>query len=309
VVAAAPPPAPSGLVVFDDVSLDGQRTFVFRERADGSRVVRITRKGNWWWPVWSPDARLVAAFDGPRIGVLTPDGRVVRQVRTIGSTAYLTWSPDGRWFAYVAEHCDSPASHEDPACGTLWVVRVDGRGQRRASREGAVALVYSFEKPYDWSPDGRRLVYATIEGLVVVDVLSARRHLLGPSAHLETVPDWSPDGTRLLYGHGSELVTSAPDGSGRRLVRGAHDALLAAWSPDGRRIAYIQGPHVFVARPDGSARVRIAGGLPESPLVWSRDGTRLLVGMGGGDRFEILAADGRARPRRIRGGDNGDWNG
>jgi Tol biopolymer transport system component len=308
-IAAAPPPSPPGIVVFDDISLDGQRTFIVRERADGTRVVRITRNGNWWWPVWSPDGRQVAAFNGRGIGVLTPGGRVVRHVQALGSTAYLTWSPDERWFAYVAEHCNPPGSHEDPSCGTLWVVRVDGTGQRRASREGAVALVYSFEKPYDWSPDGRRLVYATIKGLVVYDLLTGRRHLLGPSAHLEASPDWSPDGTRLLYGYGSELVTSAPDGTRRRLVRGAHDSLLAAWSPDGRRIAYIQGLNVFVARPDGSARVRIGGGLAESPLIWSRDGTHLLVGVGGGDRFEILAADGRARPRHIRGGDKGDWNG
>src|SRR4051794_10789432 len=308
-VAAAPPPSPPGLVVFDDISLDGQRTFILRERADGTSVVRITRTGNWWWPVWSPDGRLIAAFGGPGIGVLTRGGRIVRGVPTIGSTAYLTWSPDGRWFAYVAEHCDPPGSHEDPSCGTLWAVRVDGTGVRRGSREGAVALVYSFEKPYDWSPDGRKLVYATIKGLVVVDVLTGRRHLLGPSAHLEASPDWSPDGTRLLYAYGSELVTSAPDGSGRRLVRGAHDTLLAVWSPDGRRIAYIQGEHVFVSRPDGSERVRIGSGLAELPLVWSHDGTRVLVGVGGGDRFEILAADGRARPRRIPGGENGDWNG
>jgi Tol biopolymer transport system component len=125
------------------------------------------------------------------------DGRVVRRVRTIGSTAYLTWSPDGNRFVYVAERCQDPAGHEDPSCGTLWFFHVDGRGRRRASGEQAVALVWP---------------------------------LLGPSARIEAVPDWSPDGRRLLYTYGCALVTSAPDGSDRRIVRGARDTLLAAWS-------------------------------------------------------------------------------
>jgi Tol biopolymer transport system component len=310
-VVAAPPPSPPGLIVFDQVSLDGQRTFVYRERADGSRRVLVMRNG--WDPVWSPDGRLIAAFRGRGIAAARRDGRVVRRVSTVGSTAYLTWSPDGRRLAYVAEHCQDPAGHEDPSCGTLWVVRVDGSGQRRASEEQAVDLVNSFERPYSWSPDGRRIAFAGRRGLVVSDVLSGRRRLLGPTAHIEAVPDWSPDGSRLLYTYGSALVTSSPDGSDRRIVPGARDTLLSAWSPDGSRIAYIRGVHgdddwrLFVSAPNGDARVQLGQAQSDRPLVWSPDGRFLLVGVAGDVRFEIFRADGRGRPRFVGGGENGDW--
>jgi len=310
VLAAPPPPSPPGQIVFDQVSPDGQRTFVYRERGDGSGRVLVLRNGS--DPVWSPDGRFIAAFQGRGITVARRDGRVVRRVRTVGSTAYLTWSPDGRRFAYVTLHCDEPAGRQDPSCGTLWVVRVDGSGKRRASAEHAVAVVYSFERPYAWSPDGRRIAFAGFEGLVVSDVATGRRHALDPTRRSEAVPDWSPDGRRLLYTYGSSLVTSAPDGSGRRIVRGAGDALLAAWSPEGSRIAYVrrlQGDdwRVFVSAPNGGARVQLGQAQSDRPLVWSPDGRFLLVGVAGDARFEIFRADGRARPRFVRGGENGDW--
>jgi len=310
VVAAPPPSPPPGLIVFDQVSLDGQRTFIFRERGDGSGRVLVLRGGS--DPVWSPDGRFIAAFQGRGITVATRDGRVVRHVRTVGSTAHLAWSPDGRRLAYVAEHCQEPAGNGDPSCGTLWVVHVDGSGQRRLSREHAVALVYSSDRPYTWSPDGRRIAFAGLEGLVLVDVLTGQQRLLDRTARIEAVPDWSPDGRRLLFTYGSALVTSAPDGSGRRIVRGARDTLLAAWSPDGSRIAYIRRVHgddwrAFVSAPNGDARVQLGQAQSDRPLVWSPDARFLLLGVAGGERFEIFRADGRGRPRFIRGGEDGDW--
>ncbi len=309
-VVAALPPTPPGLIVFDQISLDGQRTFVFRERGDGSGRFLVLR--NAWDPVWSPDGRFVAAFHGREITVVTRGGRIVRRVRTVGSTAYLTWSPEGRRFAYVAEHCQDPAGREDPSCGTLWVVRVDGSGHHRGSGEGAVDLVHSFERPYTWSPDGRRIAFAGGAGLVVSDVATGRRHPLGPSTPIEAVPDWSPDGRRLLYTYGNSLVTSTPDGSDRRIVRGARGTLLAAWSPSGSRIAFIRRVRgddwrVFVSAPNGDARVQLGQAQSDRPLVWSPDGRFLLVGVAGGDRFEIFRADGRGRPRFVSGGENGDW--
>jgi Tol biopolymer transport system component len=313
VVAAALVSPPPGRIVFDRISVDGQSEHIYRERADGTGVVRISRSGRYWSePRWSPDGRLVAAFSERGITIVTPSGLIVRSVQAVGSTADLTWSPDGRWFAYVAQHCQDPLGHEDPSCGTLWVVRVDGTGQRRVSREGKVALVSSFDRPYTWSPDGRRIAYAGFNGLVVADILTGRRHLLGPTARIYSVPDWSPDGRRLLYAYGDELVTSAPDGSDRRAVHGARDTLLAAWSPDGTRIAYIEqfrgdDWRVFVSRADGTARVQLGEAHSDAPLVWSPGGTHVLVGVAGGDRFEIFSVDGHGRPRFIRGGDSADW--
>jgi Tol biopolymer transport system component len=296
-------------VVFDQTSDDGRRTFVFRERAAGGGRVLILRGG--WDPALSPDGRFVAAFRGTRIVVATRDGNVVRTIPAVGEALYLSWSPDGRWLGYVARHCADPAGHEDPSCGTLWVVRADGTGQRRASREDAVSLVTSFEKPFTWSPDGRRVAYAGNTGLVVSEILTGRRHLLGPTARLEDNPDWSPDGKRLLYRYGSQLVTSTPDGRDRRIVRGAGDTTFAAWSPDGTRIAYIHDTGSdwipLVSRPDGSGRLRLGVTASDAPLIWSSDGRWVLTGDPGGDRYDLFRTDRRAKPRVIPGGENGDW--
>jgi Tol biopolymer transport system component len=221
----------------------------------------------------------------------------------------LQLSPDGARFAYVAESCVDPAAHTDPSCGTLWVRRLDGRDERRVSPGGAVDIMSNFGDAYTWSPDGRRIAYAGFHGLVVVDILNGRRRLLSTGVTL--TPDWSAVG-RLLFTRGDALVTSAADGSGRRLVRGARNAFLARWSPDGMRIAYIRAVGqrwlLFVSRPDGSGCRRLGDAQDYQLLQWSGDGRRLLLGVAGGDRFEIFAADGGgARPRFVAGGDHGDW--
>src|SRR6059058_4032748 len=123
----APPPPPPGRIVYDSISLDGQRTFVSRERADGSSRVVVLRGG--WDPVWSPDGSKIAAFARGGIAVVAPAGRVARRVRANGTR--LTWSPDGSRFGYVVEGCIETAGHEDAGCGTLWVVSTDGSGRRR----------------------------------------------------------------------------------------------------------------------------------------------------------------------------------
>src|SRR4051794_16051954 len=139
---AAPPP-PTGSIVFDRVSSDGQREQLYRGRADGTGVFRLTRSGRYWWePRWSPDGTQLAAFNDRSLAILTPAGRVVRRLR--GSATRLTWSPDGTRFGYVVEHCIDQAGHEDPGCGTLWVVRTDGSERRRLSPEDAVPLGASF---------------------------------------------------------------------------------------------------------------------------------------------------------------------
>lgn len=108
------------------------------------------------WPAWSPDGRTIAFFSSPdSVGkegfrrldqpweLLLMDPATLKTrtlVDRVEHARATTWSPDGRWLAYVAE--------EDG----VFVVSAAGGRPRRVSEEPARWLA--------WSPDGDELVMA-----------------------------------------------------------------------------------------------------------------------------------------------------
>ena len=110
------------------------------------------------------------------------------------------------------------------------------------------------ELPTDpqWSKDGSLIVFSHPPAAVfVAQADGSRMWALPPGASMGTAPypgnlspALSPDGSRVAYAmivkenHTTEIVTSAPDGSGLRKLT-SYTALDAfpAWSPDGSRIA------------------------------------------------------------------------
>lgn len=72
-------------------------------------------------------------------------------------------------------------------------------------------------------------------------------------------PEWSPDGKRLVFAReGGNLRVVRADGTGFRRVANAR-ASSASWSPDGRKLVFaVDGEGIFTARLDGSGRRRIA---------------------------------------------------
>ncbi len=138
-----------------------------------------------------------------------------------------------------------------------------------------------------WSPDGRRLATASLDGTAAV--WSARGTgeptvLAGHDGSVLAVA-WSPDSARLLTASqdGSARVWDlSPHGAGPIVLAG-HQSWVwdAAWSPDGERLA--------TASWDGTARVWLPGSPADPPVVlaghggrvvaarWSPDGTRLVT--------------------------------
>jgi dipeptidyl aminopeptidase/acylaminoacyl peptidase len=171
-------------------------------------------------------------------------------------------------------------------------------------REMFIPQVTSGPSGAAWSPDGSELVYSMQGSLWRQRVGSTEARQLTDGPGYDYEPDWSPDGRRIVYASyrddAIELRLLDPaTGATTTLVGGGAVSLEPRWSPDGRRIAFTstlyQGRwHVFTAQvtPEGKAEhvERITAdresGLPRyyyntvdqylSP-TWSPDGSELIV--------------------------------
>ncbi len=233
--------------------------------AQGTNLRRIVAEGR--NPDWSPDGSKLA-FDASG-GVVIADANGGNARTLVATGVDPTWSPDGTEIAYERQ-------------GTIVVVRGDGTGERVITTEAG--------EP-DWSPDGTRLVFtrrgAASRGLAIVGVDGAGDRSL--TTDYDSQPAWSPDGRRIAYVHcwgphnGCDLADAtvisvvAPDGSGKRELRGSTDETedrAPAWSPDSRHIAFARTPgyedvdsHIFRFSDLTVARRLTRAPPPRTPLV------------------------------------------
>ena len=109
-----------------------------------------TLTGNQWNGERSPDGRrlLFAEHPGPdvpsQVSVLESDGTVQQLTHLQRGAMSPTWSPDGRWIAFVA----TGAEGRD-----IFVMRADGSGLGRLT--GTPLPDFS----PGWSPDGKHIVF------------------------------------------------------------------------------------------------------------------------------------------------------
>ena len=143
-----------------------------------------------------------------------------------------------------------------------------------------------------WSPDSRRLMFATAlednDDLYVIDRAGSRLERVTETPGLDGAASWSPDSARIVFERERlgefVLYTAAADGSNpERLVAGR----LPAWSPRGDTIAYSR------PRPDGDMDLWLIGddGTNARPLVaedgdelwasWSPDASAIAFTVGG----------------------------
>ncbi len=146
---------------------------------------------------------------------------------------------------------------------TLWVADSDGYN--------AQALLNSHEPILSpaWSPDGKRLAYASLEDrghqvVYVQTVATGQRQRVSAHPGLNGAPAWSPDGRRLALslskdGNPEIYVLDLASKRLRRLTRHWAIDTEPAWTPDGKAI-------VFTSDRGGSPqiyRVSLAGGRAE----------------------------------------------
>jgi Tol biopolymer transport system component len=312
---------PDDLIVFTRTV--GDRQEVFSIRPDGSAPRRLTPRGRSEGdPALSPDRRLVAAAGDGAIGIRARTGQLVHRIRVLTGSelTHLSWSPGGRWVAFLAERCESDQGRDlGPLCADLWLVRPDGSARRRL-----VEADVSTSDPvasYDWSPNGRSIVFERYRtaGLAVVDVRTGATRTLRGTRRSGADPDWSPSGWIVFTRQrgpfkGADLYAVRPTGAGLHRLCRAANAVRPVSSRHGERIAFLDYRpasglnrwHVRVVRSDGGPCRRVGTATEEWTLTWSPDGTRLLW-ENFNERLMIGRTDGRGRTTALTRGSSADW--
>jgi Tol biopolymer transport system component len=209
------------------------------------------------------------------------DARDGRRVDDFAGAESLSWSSDGRRMAWACDTEPDPYGEREAVCFTLDrgapVQRVDGGGivNRPLWAPGGGRIAFIFEGP------------GTLRVLDVRR--RSIRTLADPASSIDGALTWSPDGRRLAYATAAgELFTVAANGGRQRPRRVGRfsDASSPVWSPSGRRIALLRR-RLWTIRPDGTDARRItsvvirgfcqvdSGSAPSCRPMWSPDGRKL----------------------------------
>ena len=203
--------------------VDGRAVELWVTPLDGGPAIRMApvsddHNESYGPPIWSPDGQHIAFSgsvadfsSGPShrsaVYVVDVDGGAIRRLTTrpaVGADG-ISWSPDGRYIAYVGlpdgtalpETDEEDPLYVDPPLD-VFVIGADGTGDRNVTDSPA-----SENRP-DWSPDGLRLGFKVSSDGDQDRIATMRMDGAIPLAEPVTGPPspwfvWSPDGTQILW--------------------------------------------------------------------------------------------------------------
>jgi serine/threonine protein kinase len=200
----------------------------------------------------------------------------------------ITFSPDGREFAYVV--------YNNPDVGKYRLIV-----QSAENGSNKILTIGTAESHFDdpaWSPDGKTIVGVTrpvgdaIAGLAAVDVDGGqRRMVLASSKSILNQPIWLPDGSGLLalsrdqssyFSRGQIALISYPEGKIHPVTRDTNSYSALSIAADGHTLASVlneghSGVFVLPAASESSGQAQeVSGGSRVSNLSWTPD-HRLLI--------------------------------
>ncbi len=173
----------------------------------------------------------------------------------------------------------------------IWVMNADG------SQPTQLTTAPARDIEPDWSPDGKRIVFASgrddpenLQLYVMNADGSDQRRLLPTVTPWDNwSPAWSPDGQYIAFQSnrnvqttGFDLYVVRADGTDERpLVVAPGNQYHVSWSPDGKRIVYVSDAdgdgEIWVANADGSDPVQLTDNYAEEAWPrWSPDGRWIL---------------------------------
>ena len=218
---------------------------------------------------WSPDGRRLAfgisARSGTRGGgiwVLNADGS--NPVRVAGVPAgSLTWSPDGRRIAFTSKrYGDNP---------DIWVMNADGSNIRLLKRTPRLWERNVDWKPTGGWVAFSSAGYVSFVYVMRTSGRNLRNLTSERGWLYSTDPDWSPDGRRIVFAsdRSGSMQIWVMNASGKQRVRLTRNRVPSGspvWSPEGRRIAFVrtdarnEDSTIYVMNDDGTGVVKLTEG-------------------------------------------------
>jgi uncharacterized repeat protein (TIGR01451 family) len=212
-------------------------------------------------PEWSPNGTQLAFqavnFGGNspvnEINVINADGTGLVKIanNTSNFNRHVTWSPSGDQIAYIG---NSPSNNND-GIRAVHIANADGSGFYRLPGSP------TFLSSVDWSPDGRKFVYADDREIFVMNadatnqtkITTITQTLDGPTTDLD--PRWSPDGTKILLtrvtNNTSGIYVMNADGSNLRKLFNFR-AGSPSWSPDGLSVVLVESNEIATVNLDNT---------------------------------------------------------
>ncbi len=234
-----------GKIVFEK----GGRLFLYNTSTGKTREVRVEIPTDRLWarPHWvslkdrvedfdiSPHGkRLVVVARGDIFTVPAKKGDILPLTRSSSSRErYATWSPDGKWIAFVSD-----MGGEDE----IYIMKKDG-GKPIKIASGGKCFKYSLV----WSPDSRKIAWADKNlALWYVDIHEKKPHLVDKARVWEIREyAWSPDSQWIAYAKpednmlSSIFLYSLKEGKIYRATSKMNDDKSPAFDPKGRYLFFI----------------------------------------------------------------------
>jgi len=255
---------PGGQIVFvscksQNPLAGGTQCGLFLMDADGSGLRQLTNVDGDSEPSLSPDGTRVAFDSSKRDGdyeiylIHTDGSGLVRLTTHPGNDLHPGWSPDGNQISYIS--CSGLSN-----C-SISVVGADGSNPHPLFKTDA-----NF---FDWSPDGRQIVFAAAKTLNIINADGTNVRLITTQTQFVYSPVWSPDGGKIAF-----LVQKTKDGpveldvideggTNQRSLTAGYYVIYGglSWSPDGQMLLFTMNgdgrstkgaSQVYIVNADGS---------------------------------------------------------